>query len=175
MKRILAFAGSNHRNSINHQLVGYAASLVDGAEVEVLDIRDWDVTMYSINLDPDQTPDRITELIGKIQNADGFIIASPEHNGAAPAFLKNILDWLSRRAKKVFDSKPVVLLSTSPGGGGGATNLKSMAHTLPYQGANVVASYSLPAFQDNFKDGKVVNDLSSNIESAISTLKEALD
>lgn len=158
MKKILAFAGSNHAKSINYQLVEYTASLIEDCEVNILDIRNWDVSMYSINMDPDQTPEKITELIELIERSDAFIIASPEHNGGTPAFFKNILDWLSRRAKNVFDKKPVLLMSTSPGGGGGANHLKFLIHTLPYQGAQIAASYSLPSFHDNVVDGKVIGE-----------------
>lgn len=38
MKKILAFAGSNHSKSINQQLVSYTASLISELEIEVLDI-----------------------------------------------------------------------------------------------------------------------------------------
>ncbi len=167
MKKILAFAGSNNAMSINHQLVNYTASLIDDFEVKVLDIRDWDVPMYSINMDPDQTPDLITELINLIGEYDGFIISSPEHNGGTPAFFKNILDWLSRRAKKVFTHKPVLLMSTSPGGGGGATNRKFLAHTLPYQGANIAATYGLPSFSQNMQDGKLSDEQLKELKAAI--------
>ena len=135
MKKILAFSGSNHSKSINQQLVSYTATLIEDFEIKVLDIKSWDIPIYSIDMDPDQTPDRISELIALIQEYDGFIIASPEHNGATPAFFKNIIDWLSRRAKSVFDKKPVLLMSTSPGGGAGANHLKYLVHSLPYQGA----------------------------------------
>ena len=63
MKKILAFAGSNHAMSINYQLIEFTASLFNDFEVKVLDIRSWDIPMYSINMDPDQTPEKITELI----------------------------------------------------------------------------------------------------------------
>ena len=174
-KRILAFAGSNHANSINYQLVEFTASLMTNADVTVLDIRNWDIPIYSINMDPDQTPEKITELIALIQDADGFIIASPEHNGGTPAFFKNIIDWLSRRAKSVFGKKPVFLMSTSPGAHGGATNLKYLIHSLPYQGAMIGATYSLPSFYDNFKDGAVVaGDHLGELQESIGEFKEAL-
>lgn len=167
MKKILAFAGSNNSKSINYQLINYTASLVDGFEVKVLDIRNWDIPIYSIDMDPDQTPDLITELINLIGEYDGFIISWPEHNGGTPAFFKNILDWLSRRGKKVFADKPVLLMSTSPGGGGGATNRKFLEHTLPYQGANIAATYSLPSFQKNMQDGKLEDEQLRELKAAI--------
>jgi len=176
MKKILAFAGSNHKNSINYQLIEFTTSLLPNFEVKVLDIRDWEVPLYSINMDPDQTPEQITTLIGLIEEYDGFIIASPEHNGGTPAFFKNILDWLSRRVKNVFDKKPLFLMSTSPGGKGGSTNLKFLIHTLPYQGATIGATYSLPSFFDNFKEGKVVaGDYLGQLQESIGEFKEAVN
>ena len=175
MKKILALAGSNNAKSINFQLIEFTASLLSDHNVTVLDIRDWDIPMYSINMDPDQTPEKIAELIELIKKHDAFIFSSPEHNGATPAFFKNIIDWLSRRGKNVFDKKPMFLMSTSPGGGGGATNLKYLIHSLPYQGAEVAASYSLPSFYDNFKDGKIEDsDHLGELLESIGEFKEAV-
>lgn len=173
-KKILAFAGSNHSKSINYQLVEFTSSLMSDLEVLVLDIRNWKLPMYSIDLDPDQTPKEISNLISLIKEYDGFVISSPEHNGATPAFFKNIIDWLSRREKKVFDNKPLLLLSTSPGQGGGANNLKQLVHSLPYQGASVAASFSLPSFYDNFKDGEISGDLLDQLNKSIYEFKESL-
>lgn len=49
MKKILAFAGSNSSNSINKQLVEYAATLQEG--IDVIDLRDYDAPIYSIDLE----------------------------------------------------------------------------------------------------------------------------
>lgn len=172
MKKILAFAGSNHSKSIHYQLLNFIAPLVEGQEVTVLDIRDWNIPIYSIDMDPDETPEQINELIEKINDHDGFIIGSPEHNGGTPAFFKNILDWLSRRGNKVFNDKPVLLISTSPGGKGGANHLAFLENTLPYQGAQVRAKYSLPSFFDNFKEGQLTDD---NLTSLSEQIKKFVD
>lgn len=175
MKKILAFAGSNHTKSINYQLVEFTASLITDYEVTVLDIRNWDLPMYSINMDPDQTPEKITELISLIKENDGFIIASPEHNGGTPAFFKNILDWLSRRGKNVFDRKPVFLMSTSPGLGAGATNLKYLIQSIPYQGAQIAAFYSLPSFHTNFRNGAVTGANLGQLKGSINKFQDSLN
>ncbi len=175
MKKILAFAGSNHAMSINHQLVEYTASLINDFEVMVLDIRNWNIPMYSINMDPDQTPEKIAELIWLIKDYDGFIISSPEHNGGTPAFFKNIIDWLSRREKNVFGKKPILLMSTSPGAKGGATNLNYLTHSLPYQGATIAATFSLPSFFDNFKEGAVIDEHLEELKENIAEFKKVLN
>lgn len=173
-KKILAFAGSNHAMSINHQLVEFTASLLGDMEVKVLDVRDWEIPMYSINMDPDQTPEKILELISLIKEYDGFIIASPEHNGSTPAFFKNIIDWLSRRGENVFDKKPLFLISTSPGPRGGSTNLKYLIHSLPYQGAVIAATFSLPSFYDHFKEGQIIGDHLGALKESIGEFKEEI-
>ena len=170
MKKILAFAGSNHSNSINYSLIEYTASLIEKIEVTVLDIKTWDIPIYSIDMDPDQTPELIMKFIKLIEENDGFIISSPEHNGGTPAFFKNIIDWVSRRSKNVFDNKPVLLMSTSPGAGGGANNLKFLNHTLPYQGANIVSTYSLPSFYNNMKEGSIERELLSDLKNSVNIL-----
>ena len=174
MSKIIAFAGSNHSKSINYQLVSSVAAMMPDEEIQVIDIRHWKIPMYSIDMDPDQTPEEITKLIALITAADGVIISSPEHNGGTPAFIKNILDWLSRRADKVFDRKALFLMSTSPGAGGAATNLKYLIHSLPYQGATIAATFSLPSFYDNFKDGKVIGDHLGELQESIGEFREGL-
>lgn len=174
MKRILAFAGSNHSKSINFQLVSHAASLVEGMEVNILDIHDWDVPMYSLDLEGGPTPEKVQELINLIQEYDGFIIASPEHNGGTPAFLKNILDWMSRKAKKVFADKPLLLISTSPGAMGGANHLKFLAHALTYQGANTVSTFSLPTFHKNFQIQPSTAEKLQALKGHVNQLVEAI-
>ena len=51
MKKILAFAGSNSKTSINKQLATYAASLVGNAEVNVVDLNDYPLPLYGIDLE----------------------------------------------------------------------------------------------------------------------------
>ncbi|THH34603.1 NADPH-dependent FMN reductase [Neolewinella litorea] len=174
MKRILALAGSNHSRSINHQLVTFAASLIEDAEVTVLDLRSWDIPVYSIDMDPDQTPGRITFLIGQLDQYDGFILASPEHNGGPSAFLKNIFDWLTRRSQKVMDGKPLVLMATSTGRGGAAKHLPYLEGALPRLGANVVATYSLPSFNHTMVDGQLSGEPLAELQSRLDTLLAAV-
>lgn len=175
-KRILTFAGSNHTASINHQLAKYVASNLDADfAVEVIDMRNWELPMYSIDMDPDETPEHINDLIEKIQRSDAIIFASPEHNGGPSAFLKNILDWLSRRSKKIYEGKKIMLLSTSPGRTGGGTHLEYFRKSLPYFGAEIVCSFSLPFFNDNLKEGNLDPEQEKLLEDELETLRSAIN
>ena len=175
MKRILAFSGSNHSTSINQQLVNYTASLIKEIKVEILNPCQWNIPIYSIDMDPDQTPIEITQLIELIKNHDGFIISSPEHNGSTPAFFKNIIDWLSRRSKNVFEDKPMFLMSASPGKSGGVNNRKLLEHLLPYLGAHITATFSLPSFNKNMQVGKINDDLDEELNKELNIFLELIN
>lgn len=68
----------------------------------------------------------------------------------------------------------MLLLSTSPGADGGATHLNYLIHSLSYQGAMIAASYSLPSFNDNFKEGAIVGDKLAEIKAKIEEFYKSL-
>ncbi len=158
MKKIIAFSGSNSSTSINQQLVKFMASQLKEVEVEVLDLRDFEAPVFGTDLEAEiGSPESMKALFEKMSSADGFIVSTPEHNGYMPAVFKNTIDWLSRMGRKVFNEKPVVFTSASPGGRGGASALGQMLGVMPHQGAKIVGSHSVGSFFDNFKDGSLID------------------
>ena len=55
---------------------------------------------------------------------------------------------------KVYQGKPVVMLSTSPGPGGAASVLKLAVESAHFFDGHVKASLSIPSFYDNFDQEK---------------------
>jgi NAD(P)H-dependent FMN reductase len=86
------------------------------------------------------------------------VVSLAEHNGAYSSAFKNAYDWLSRIEGKVWRNKPMILLSTSPGGRGGQTVLEIALEKFPRMGANIIGSMSFPSFYDNFKDDNIVDE-----------------
>lgn len=169
MKKIAAFAGSTSSTSINKQLAGFAASLVNNVAFDVLDLNDYQVPIYSEDIEKKEAyPKGAADFNDTLENYDGFIVSLAEHNGSYAAAFKNLFDWVSRKNREVFRNKPVLLMATSPGGRGGATVLAAGNATFPHMGATVVDSFSLPKFYDYFKEGKLAN------EEYLNTLKEAI-
>jgi chromate reductase len=159
MKKILAFSGSNSSKSINQQLVHIAVAFIESHEVEIISLRDYDAPIYGVDKEEtDGFPKAMQQLQAKMDTADAFLVSSPEHNGAVPAVFKNTIDWLSRMGKKVFQGKPVIFLTTSPGVRGGKSAMEYLLNTMPRQGAEVIGSYSLASFYDKVKDGKITNE-----------------
>ena len=159
MKNIIAFAGSNSENSINKQLATYAASLVDGVDVTILDLNDFELPMYSKQLEAsDGIPKNAEQFLNHIRQSDGIIISLAEYNGAYTSVFKNLFDWMSRAEQKTFLNKAMLLMATSPGARGGQSVLGIAMDRFPYHDANITGSFSLPSFNDNFKDGKLINE-----------------
>lgn len=176
MKKVIAFAGSNSKSSINKQLVEYTSSIVNDADVTVLDLNDFDLPVYGIDYENDHgVPENAQSFLDRIKSSDGIILSLAEHNGAYAAVFKNIFDWMSRIDGKLWGNKPMLLMATSPGGRGGASVLEIAKGRFPYMGGNIVAEFSLPSFQDNFSNGKLVNDeLDQDLKNKVETFKEAL-
>ncbi|WP_114786713.1 NADPH-dependent FMN reductase [Vibrio tetraodonis] len=171
---IVAFGASTSSTSINKTLAGYAASLVSGAEVKVLNLNDYDVPLFSEDKEKEiGQASGAKEFLSDIAQADALVISFAEHNGSYAAAYKNLFDWATRIERNVFADKPALYLATSPGPGGAASVLAAATASAPYFGAKVKASLSIPSFYDNFdmESGKLTNlSLSSQLESAINKL-----
>lgn len=175
MKKILAFSGSNSSTSINQQLVSTAAKQVTEVEVELIDLREFPAPLYGKDLEKEKgIPAPIKQLKAKFDEADGFLISSPEHNGSIPAFFKNTIDWLSRIEAKLFLQKPVVLMATSPGKNGGATNLNTLKNLVPHWGAKLVETYSLPSFSSHLTDNELNDDVKNDLSKVVKALERAV-
>lgn len=174
--KLLAFAASNSRKSINKQLVSYAAGLVDGAEVEILDLNDYELPLYSTDLEQESGhPERARAFLSRIAASDAVLISFAEHNGSYTAAYKNLFDWSSRIGQKVFQDKPLVLLSTSPGARGGASVLAAATASMPFFGGQVKASLAIPDFYQNFdvERGELNNvALNAQLYGAVNRLNE---
>ncbi len=176
-KRILAFAASNSSRSINRRLVGYACSLLDDVEVEFVDLNDYELPLFSFDREEEMgQPELARAFLGKISDADGIVISFAEHNGAYSAAYKNLYDWVSRIQPRVYQDKPMVLLSTSPGGRGGKSVMELALAQIPRFGGEVRASFSLPSFNDNFdSEAARIRDpaLAAELEAAVKRLLES--
>ena len=129
--KILAFAGSARQDSYNKKLIRIAAAGAQegGAEVTLLDLRDFPMPIYDGDLeDREGVPAKALELRRLMLAHQGLLIASPEYNSSISPLLKNTIDWLSRSVNSEygllpFRDKVAALLAASPGGLGGLRGL----------------------------------------------------
>lgn len=176
MKKIIAFGASNSKESINKQLASYTANRVAGAEVEILDLNDFPLPIYGIDLEnAEGIPANAQKFLDKIKAADGIVLSFAEHNGAYATVFKNLFDWMSRIDGKLWSEVPMFLMATSPGGRGGQTVLDIAAGRFPYMGGNIVAKFSLPGFGSNFTaDGIADADLATSFEKELKAFNDAV-
>ncbi len=159
MADILATAGSNSSTSINFQLIRYTAGLVTDQDVSLLELAQYDIPMYSADLErASGIPGMVAELKDRFQGAGGLILSVNEHNSNPSAFFKNVLDWFSRADRNFLSDTPVYLMSTSGGRRGASSSRSVVEQMLPRFGGNVVASFSLPQFFENFDPASGIKD-----------------
>ncbi|MEZ6243667.1 MAG: NAD(P)H-dependent oxidoreductase [Phycisphaerales bacterium] len=160
--KILAFTGSMRAASLNRRLLLVACDRLKerGADVTEIELRNLDIPMFGLDLESDikagktPMPSGIKILRELMVASDAFVIASPEHNGAMTAALKNAIDWASRYVDDTgplacFRGKVCGLLSASPGRLGGIRGLPDVRRVLSSIGTLVVpADFALHAAHD---------------------------
>ena len=147
--RILVFAGSARREALSKRLAraAHAALLTAGAQATLIDLADYPAPLYNGD---DETaggvPPGITALLKVIVEHDGILIATPEYNGSMTPLLVNTLDWLSRinatpegpAGLAVLPTKPIAIVSSSPGPLGGLRSMFHLRDLLGYLGMLVL-------------------------------------
>ena len=144
--RILAFAGSLKKASLNHRLVQIAAegARAAGADVTLIRLSDFPLPLFDEDLEAASgMPKPAAELKQLFLDHQGLLIASPEYNSSVSAVLKNALDWVSRAsagqpALSAFRGKTAAILSASPGWMGGLRGLVHLRAILGNVGVLMV-------------------------------------
>jgi len=176
--KILAFAGSTSSTSINKELVKFVLKSFQEDKINLIDLNDFSMPVFSVDLEKKGFPDEAHNFLKQIEECDAIICSLAEHNRSYSAAFKNIFDWASRINVKVFQDKPMFLMSTSPGGFGGGNVMNTAKTFFPQFGADIKETFSLPKFYENFDlESGVINpemlkDLNSKIESFKNQIKK---
>src|SRR5262245_32979393 len=129
--RILAFAGSTRRDSVNRKLLTIAAEDVRraGGQVTVVELSDYPMPLLDEDLEAaGGIPEPARRLKKLFLEHDGLLLACPEYNSSITPLLKNVIDWVSRRegtegALACYKGKTAALISASPSMLGGLRGL----------------------------------------------------
>lgn len=171
MAKILAFAGSARKQSLNKKLLSIVAAGAEeaGAELTLVDLADFEMPLFNQDLETEAgMPKKAGEFKRLMIEHHGFLIASPEYNSAFSPLLKNTLDWASRSESDnekplvAFKGKTAGILATSPGSLGGIRGLVHLRMMLGNLGVIVMPEQQavpngLQAFNDDgsMSDGKL--------------------
>lgn len=177
--KIIAFGGSNSKNSINKKLATYAAQLFSNAEIEVLDLNDYEMPLFSVDKETVIGQHELAKVfLAKIAEADLIIVSLAENNSNYSVAFKNVFDWCSRINVKVFQGKPLFLITTSDGKRGGANVMEIAKRAFPRYGAKIKATFSFPSFYINFDipNEKISNiDLDKQLKAIVQFLAKSFD
>jgi len=168
MTKILAFAGSTRRDSLNKTLVKFAVdrARAAGGEVMLIDLRDFALPLYDGDLEEAEgSPANATKLFELMKQHSGILLSCPEYNSSISGVLKNAIDWVSRPRQgelplAAFSGKVAALLSASPGALGGLRGLFHVRSILSNIGVLVIPNQvSVPQAHKAFDDkGELVDE-----------------
>jgi len=184
--RILVFAGSARRESLNKRLARVAeqAARDAGGEVTYLDLDDYPMPVYHGDLEAQQgMPENALKVRSLFMGHDALLIASPENNQSISALLKNVIDWLSRdigdgkganSGLAPYRGKVAGIMNATPGPYGGVRHLYHLRQVLSGLGVIVLPSQVQLARADQafeatgaLKDERAANAVKSLAKSLV--------
>ncbi|NML70994.1 NAD(P)H-dependent oxidoreductase [Chryseobacterium sp. RP-3-3] len=174
--KILAFAGSTSSTSINRELVKFVLKDFQNEEINLIDLNDFTMPLFSVDLEKKGFPDEAHHFLKEIEECDVIICSLAEHNRSYSAAFKNVFDWSSRINVKVFQNKPMLLMSTSPGGYGGGNVMNTAKTFFPQFAADIKDTFSLPKFYENFdlESGVINPDMLKELKDKIENFKNTV-
>ena len=191
MPRILAFAGSARRDSLNKKLARVAAQAAReaGGEVTLIDLDDYAMPVYHGDLEAvEGMPQNAMRLRELFMTHDALLIASPENNSSVSSLLKNSIDWLSRdigdgkgpdSGYAPYTGKTAALFAASPGGFGGVRALPHLRQILSTLGVTVLPTQvAVPRAHEAFdvsgalKDERVARAVKALATSLVETTRK---
>lgn len=172
--KLVGIVGSNAEQSYNRTLLQYIEKeFSDLFEIELIEIKD----LPLFNQSEDETnSDAIQSINKKIMQADGVIIATPEHNRTIPPCLKSLLEWMSFKLHPL-EEKPVMIVGASYYDQGSSRAQVHLRQILNAPGVNAIVmpgnEFLLgevrDAFddEDNLKDKATVDFLSTVLKKFV--------
>lgn len=157
MLKVKIILGSTREGRHGEKVGNYIKQLAETEalwEAEYLDLKAINLPMYAEAVSPsfreslDGLPEVVREWSRKIEEADAYIIITPEYNHGYPAPLKNAIDWLF----KEWNKKPVAFVSYGAllAGGRAVEQLRQVVAELHM--TSVRAQVLFPAVWEAFEE-----------------------
>lgn len=171
LMKLVGIVGSNAPKSYNRTLLQYIKKQYkEKIDLDIIEIDQ--VPLF--NQSNDQTHSEVIQDIAtRIEQANGIIIATPEHNHTIPAALKSLIEWLSFKIHPI-ENKPVMIVGASYFTQGSSRAQLSLRMILDSPGVNAIVmpgnEFLLgnvkEAFDEegNLKDQKTVSFLTVCLE-----------
>jgi chromate reductase, NAD(P)H dehydrogenase (quinone) len=168
---LLLLAGSARSGALSLRLRDAAQRLAQdaGASTSTIDLRTLALPLYDADLEAAQgVPEGARRLREAIAAADAVLVVTPEYNGFPTPLLINAFDWMSRlqaagdvpSGLATTAGKPVGLLSSSPGPGGGLRAMNFLRQYVQMAFAMLVVpqQFALGRAHEAFDDSGALKD-----------------
>jgi len=185
MPKLIFLAGSARKDSCNKKLAKAASEKAKelDADVTYLDLADYEAPIFCEDFEAENgMPESIQTLKKLFQEHDGFLIASPEYNGAFSPLLKNTLDWMSRPGpdkSNCFQGKVSAMMAASPGPHGGLRGLpqlRVLLNNIAMHGTHVIpAQFALGNAYDAFNDDGTLKNENPFFEETVKQFVETAE
>lgn len=159
--KILAIPGSIGEQSINKSVIRAMQKLQpEGMELEIFELDH--IPMFNKDLESN-LPQEIKDMIMKFEQADAVLISTPEYGNMIPGVLKNMTEWMSRRAYSAHavKDKPIAITGASDGDAGTARAQNQLLLLALILGFDVDASLRMRIpFGDKMfnEEGELINE-----------------
>ena len=167
---VLVLTGSARTESYTRRVGAALVATTPGAELAP---RLTELPFFDQDLEA-TPPAAVQRLREQVAAADAVVVVTPEYNGTIPGLLGNAIDWLSRPYDgnaPVLRGKPVLAVSASPGGIGGARALVALRTVLGNAGAHLLdATATVPEVHLRFADGEADADLQRELRALTTEL-----
>lgn len=135
--KLVSLAASFRVHGNNQRLVNTASAIAEseGATILPVDYSATEAPFYREDNPNAPLPAGATLLKHALEDADGILLAMPEHNWSFPASLKNLIDWLSTTTQFPFAGKTALLMCATPSRRGGVVGLQQLRVPMELLGA----------------------------------------
>jgi NAD(P)H-dependent FMN reductase len=127
--KLQVIIGSSRQGRVSDRVAKWVvkqAETMEGVEVEIVDLADYDIPMFNLPIspkyDPNYAPNEVAQkFLDKLTEGEAYVFVTPEYNHSIPGSLKNALDYISHQ----FRHKVATVVSHgSVGGARAAEQLK---------------------------------------------------
>lgn len=176
--KLQVIVGSTRPGRISERVAKWvvaAATELPDTEVELVDLKDYNLPMLDEPISPRYNPNRTPNPEAKrwldaIADADAYVLVTPEYNRSYSAVLKNAIDYVDFQMER----KPVALVAH--GSTGGAQAVSHLRGVLPGIQAITVpsATYLIHAAQLLDEQGNLNEEAKANPHGPLFALQQML-
>ncbi|HVV25518.1 MAG TPA: NAD(P)H-dependent oxidoreductase [Candidatus Saccharimonadales bacterium] len=178
--KVQIIVGSTRPGRVTPKIAAWAAKEYKdlfGETAEVVDLADYELPFLDEPISPQFNPERkpnpvAQKWLDKLDEADAYVIVTPEYNRAPSGVLKNALDYLDFQ----FKQKPVALIGHgSTGGAQAIAQLRDIMSGLKAAVLPTVTYFSERAGEVIDESGNLADSVKANPYGPHGALKATLE